>query len=136
MLEDDLGPIGDMPHQQMSYLEWVLQSAGPMTWLLLFLLVLFAIGTIVLLWLRGRGPAQAPAILLVMALPLVAGALVFLNVSVNGFLKVAEDPRAVDTIQSQGSAFLIAYGSTCCFVPVLFVGVIVLLVLGLRGPKS
>jgi hypothetical protein len=135
MMEDDLGPIGDMPQRQMSYLEWVLQSAGPMTWLFLFLLMLCALGAIILLWLRGRGPAQAPAILLVMALPLVAGALVFVNVSLNGLLKAAGNSRAVDAAESQGSAFLVAYGSTCCFVPVLLLGVMVLLILGLRSPK-
>lgn len=136
-MENDVDINLPPPMQSMSRWEWIVNSAGATTWLVLLLITLFSLGLILLLWMRGRGPTLAPAILLVMMLPLVAGALVFINVQMNDLFAIAALRQHAPTlIQSQAKAYQVASGSICCFGPVLFLGVVSLLWIGVVKPRK
>jgi hypothetical protein len=127
----------EAPIQRMSYLAWVFHSLGPITILLLLLATLVAIGLIALLWQRGRGPALPAAILLLIPLPLVVGCLALVGSSLDSLLSFSTRARASEIAESLSHALVSALASSCCFMPVLIVGLAALFAHGFRqSPQS
>lgn len=117
---------------QQSLLHWYVTSMGSVSIALLFAAMLAAIILILVLWIRGRGVSVPAAILLLMPLPLVVGSFALIDSTVRA-LDIASNNgpgKAVREAFSHG--FTTAMSSTCCFFPVLMLGTIALLTLGIR----
>jgi hypothetical protein len=134
MAEDEFTPPA-LPLRQ-SYLAWYFSSLGFPTLLLIVGMTVIAAGIIVLLFLRGRGPAALAAMAFALPLPLFAGAICFLGGTIGYFKELAEAQPG------QRLSGLLSYGlvaifqASSCFCPLLALTLTLLMVLGFRSSAS
>lgn len=124
----------DFPRRQ-SYLEWYFSSLGMPTFLLIVGATLLAMLVIVVLFMRGRGPAVPSAILFVLPLPLLLGLVCFLGGSITYLSQLAEagEQRASPTMLSYGLISMMQASS--CFCPLLMLSLVLLMILGFRANR-
>ena len=124
----------DFPRPQ-SYIGWYFSSLGMPTLLLIVGATLLAMVVIVLLFMRGRGPAVPSAILFVLPLPLIIGLVCFLGGSITYLSQLAEagDQPAAPTMLSYGLISMMQASS--CFCPLLMLSLVLLMVLGFRANR-
>lgn len=126
----------DSPPVQQSYLDWYVSSLGMPTLFLIVGATLLAGVLIVLLFLRGRGPAVPAAIVFVLPLPLLVGLMCFLGGSIS-FLNNA----AMNGPPAEGARWF-AYGTlslmqaSSCFCPLLILTLVFLMTLGFWSSKK
>lgn len=125
----------DLPPQNQSYLHWYYSSLGMPTFLLIVGATLLAMVVIVLLFMRGRGPAVPSAILFVLPLPLLIGVVCFLGGSITYLFELGEagDQRASPTMFSYGLVSMLQASS--CFCPLLMLSLPLLMALGFRANR-
>jgi len=122
----------DMPRRQ-SYLDWYLSSIGTPMLLLIVGASLLTLVLIIMLFVRGRGPAVPAAILFVLPFPLLIGALCLVGGSIKALSQLA---RPVDP---QGSTDWFSFGlnsmmqASSCFCPMLLLSLTFLMILGFRN---
>jgi len=124
----------EMPPQP-SYLQWYFSSMGLPTLLLIVGVTALAMVLIVLLFLRGRGPAVPAAMVAVLPLPLIAGLLALLG----GTITYLSHLATVGDKPISHTAFAYALASmtqaSTCFCPLLILCLALLMALGFRGGK-
>lgn len=122
--------------QQQSYLQWYISSLGVPTLLLIVGVTLLAMALVIVLFLRGRGPAVPAAIVFLLPLPLIVGALAFLGGTITYLYEIALASDAPISHSSFAYALTAMTQASSCFCPLLILSLALLLTLGFRGGKS
>jgi hypothetical protein len=127
----------DLPRPQ-SYLEWYVNSLGMPTLLLIVGATLVAMFLVVLLFVRGRGPAMPAAILFVLPLPLIVGVIALLAGLINSYtaLSYSLSHTSRPAMGQMGYGFVSIMQASGCFCPLLLLTLTLLMFVGFRGTKS
>ncbi len=122
--------------RRQSYLQWYFLSLGAPTLLLIVGVTLLAMALVVVLFLRGRGPAVPAAIVFILPLPLIVGSLAFLGGSITYLYEIAVAGDAPIKHDSFAYALTAITQASSCFCPLLILSLALLMTLGFRGSKS
>lgn len=122
--------------QQQSYLQWYITSLGVPTLLAIVGVTMFATALVIVLFLRGRGPAVPAAIAFILPLPLIVGALAFLGGTINYLYQIALAGEEPIKHESFAYALTAITQASSCFCPLLILSLALLMTLGFRGSKS
>ena len=126
----------DSPPVQQSYLHWYVSSLGMPTILLIVGATLLAGVLILVLFLRGRGPAVPAAIAFVLPLPLLVGLMCFLGGSISFLNNVAiNGPPAAGARWFAYGTLALMHASSC-FCPLLMLTLVFLMMLGFWSSKK
>jgi hypothetical protein len=130
--------MDDFAPARQSYLQWYLSSLGMPTLLLIVGVTLIAMVLVVLLFLRGRGPAVPAAILFVLPLPLIVGLICFLAGTIRYLNELAIADGLPVSYDLLSYALVAMTQASSCFCPLLMLSLTFLMVLGFRsqGPKA
>jgi hypothetical protein len=127
--------VDSLPVQQ-SYLLWYVTSLGMPTLLLIAAATLLAAGLVVLLFLRGRGPAVPAAMVFVLPLPLLIGLVCFLGGSILFLHNVALSGPAEQGVGWLSYAMLAMMHASSCFCPLLLLTLTLLMTLGFSASRK
>lgn len=126
----------DAPPIQQSYLHWYVTSLGWPTLGVIVGVTLLAMGLIVLLFFRGRGPAVPAAMVFVLPLPLLVGLLCFLSGSISFLSNLSMDGPREQGASLLSYATLALLQSSSCFCPLLLLTLTLLMVLGFAANRK
>jgi hypothetical protein len=128
--------IDSSPPIQQSYLHWYVSSLGMPTLLLIVGATLFAALLVVLLFLRGRGPAVPAAMVFVLPLPLLIALVCFLGGTISFLNNVAVNGSPVEGARWFSFATISLLHASSCFCPLLLLTLTLLMTLGFSASKK
>lgn len=123
------------PHRQ-SYLEWFFSTLGVPTLVLISVAALLAMGLMLVVFLRGRGPAVPAAIMFLLPLPLIVGAIALVGGTLSYFREVGESATGRVDPGGLSYGFIAAMQASSCFCPTLVLSLVLLMILGFRGSSG
>jgi hypothetical protein len=123
------------PAPPQSYLQWYLSSLGMPMLLAIVGVTLLAMVLVIVLFLRGRGPAVPAAIAFLLPLPLIVGALGLLDGSIQYLSHLAHGSDGPLAHASFSYALVSMTQASSCFCPLLMLGLALLMAIGFRDGR-
>ena len=124
-----------VPNRQ-SYLQWYFGTLGIPTLLVIVVAALLAMALMLVVFLRGRGPAVPAAILFLLPLPLIVGAIALVGGTLSYYRELGESTTGRVDPGGLSYGFIAAMQASSCFCPTLVLSVVLLMILGFRGSSG